>query len=129
MSTLLRILSRLSLASVFLYGGYAAYSEPGPRTKRLPNIGMPESELAVKVNAATMMVAGALLGLGIKPKIMAAVLLGALLPTTAAGHAFWKETEEAPRKNQQLQFVKNLSTVGGLLLILAEPKKSGKKAE
>lgn len=119
----------MCLSVVFIFGGYASYSEPQPRTKRLPNIGMPESELAVKVNGAIMMGAGALLALGITPKLTALTLLGSLLPTTVAGHAFWKETEEMPRKNQQLQFAKNLGLIGALLLILAEPKKTGKKAK
>jgi uncharacterized membrane protein YphA (DoxX/SURF4 family) len=130
MATLIRIISRMLLSAIFIYGGYGAYSAPTPRTKRLPNVGLPESEMLVKINGATMMGAGAALALGIAPKLAALTLLSALIPTTAAGHAFWKETEGASRQQQQLQFAKNLGLVGALLLILSEPEKEKKaKAE
>ena len=52
--------------------------------------------------------------------LAAIVLLGALIPTTLVGHAFWKEEEQAKLQNQLTQFYKNLGLVGGLLLVLAE---------
>ncbi|HEX2911612.1 MAG TPA: DoxX family protein [Chloroflexia bacterium] len=113
-------LSRICLAVIFILGGYHAFTEPGQRHKRLPNVGLPESEELVKANAAIMMGGGALLALGIMPRIASLVLIGSLLPTTLAGHPFWKETEKASRENQQIQFAKNLGLLGGLLLVIAE---------
>jgi hypothetical protein len=47
----------------------------------------------------------------------AAVLLaGSLLPTTLAGHAFWKPETPADRAAQLTQFLKNVGLFGGLLL-------------
>jgi len=46
-----------------------------------------------------------------------------LIPTTFVGHPFWKESESAARKNQQVQFLKNLGLIGGLLLVLLEKNK------
>ena len=82
--------------------------------------GIPEPELAVKANGAAMVVGGAMLGLGILPKLGAAILFASMIPTTLAGHAFWKEEDQAARKQQQTQFAKNLGLLGGLLLVIAD---------
>ena len=115
-------LARLCLSGIFIIGGYEAFMEPTPRTKRLPNLGMSESELAVKVNGASMILGGVAMGLGIFPKLAAFGLLSALIPTTLAGHPFWNEQETATMKQQRLQFAKNLGLIGALLLVLADSK-------
>ncbi len=51
------------------------------------------------------------------PRISSAVLAATLVPTTAAGHRFWEEKEPATKKAmQRVQFFKNASIMGGLLL-------------
>jgi uncharacterized membrane protein YphA (DoxX/SURF4 family) len=115
-------LARLCLSGIFIVGGYEAFMEPAPRTKRLPNLGMSESELAVKINGASMVLGGVAMGLGIFPKMAAFGLLSSLIPTTLAGHPFWKEPEATTLKQQRLQFAKNLGLIGGLLLVLADAK-------
>jgi putative oxidoreductase len=44
------------------------------------------------------------------------VLAASLVPTTLAGHAFWNETDPQAKNAQRLQFYKNTSVFGGLLL-------------
>ena len=46
-------------------------------------------------------------------------MIGCLVPTTVVGHPFWKEDAEA-KDRQQIQFAKNLSTIGGLLYVVAD---------
>ena len=50
------------------------------------------------------------------PTLASTVLAASLVPTTAAGHRFWEESDPDVRAQQQLQFVKNVSMLGGLLL-------------
>jgi putative oxidoreductase len=111
--------AQVLLSVIFIEGGSSAYLEPGNRPARVAKAGIPEPELAVKINGATMVFAGIALALNFKPKLAAAVLLAALIPTTLVGHPFWQEEEEGPRKMQQTQFAKNLGLIGGLLLVLA----------
>ncbi len=118
----LKQLAYLLLSVIFILGGYQAYSQPGGRAQKVAAIGIPEPELAVKINGISMMTGGAMLGLGILPKLAAAGLFLALIPTTIAGHAFWKEETEAGRKAQQTQFAKNLGLMGGLLLVVTDRK-------
>ncbi|MBN9391215.1 MAG: DoxX family protein [Chloroflexi bacterium] len=124
---LVRMLARMCLSGIFIVGGYAAFSEPGQRPKRLQNVGLPESEELVKLNGATMIGAGITLGLGIFPRLSALALIGNLIPTTLAGHPFWVETDPKAREAQTIQFCKNLGLIGGLLLVAFEPKKKKEK--
>ncbi len=39
-----------------------------------------------------------------------------MIPTTVAGHRFWEHEDLASRQQQQVQFMKNLGLLGGLLL-------------
>lgn len=56
-----------------------------------------------------------MLALSILPRTSAAVLGLTLIPTTVAGHAFWKEEDKGSRKMQTVQFLKNSAILGGLL--------------
>ncbi len=65
-----------------------------------------------------MTVFGATLALGIFPKLSALALIGSLVPTTVAGHAFWEETDPDARQMQATQFAKNAGIIGGLILVI-----------
>jgi uncharacterized membrane protein YphA (DoxX/SURF4 family) len=67
--------------------------------------------------------AGALLVLGKAPRLSALALAGSLIPTTLAGHSYWKIEDPATRKAQRIQFHKNLAMIGGLLFaVLDQPQ-------
>jgi uncharacterized membrane protein YphA (DoxX/SURF4 family) len=115
-----RSLGHLLLSGIFISGGAQAFMEPGGRVTKVVEAGIPESERAVELNGAVMVIGGILLATGIAPKVAATLLLGSLVPTTIVGHTFWKEENEAGRKNQLTHFLKNLGLLGGLLLVLTE---------
>jgi hypothetical protein len=79
-----------------------------------------KTEDAVRLNGAVQMAAGLLLSLGWFPRLAALVLAGTLVPTTAAGHRFWEDEEDADRAQQRIHFLKNLSMFGGLLIAAAD---------
>lgn len=123
-------LSRVLLSGIFIYGGLGSVKEPGGRVKLtqdfMSDLGVDLSEenaeLMVKVNGAVMVGAGATLGLGVFPRLSSLALIGALAPTTVAGHAFWKAEADA-KVPQTVQFLKNLSTLGGLVGVLEAGRK------
>ena len=116
--SILRIIARLLLSVVFISGGYNTLTKPGHRMKTLSNVGLPESEPLVRANGLTMLAGGVLLVSGLAPTLAASILAAALVPTTVAGHAFWKESDPQVRAQQIAHFAKNLSILGGLLLEL-----------
>jgi putative oxidoreductase len=123
--SLVRSVARPMLASVFVAGGMDALRHPASRvpaaTRFLDRVGgplglPPDPELLVRANALTMVGAGTLLARGHVPRLAAAALAGALVPTTLAGHAYWQERDPDRRAQQRTQFLKNLALLGGLLL-------------
>lgn len=114
---ILRYLAQLCLSGVFIVGGADAFRKPGGRVQKAADFGMPEPELAVKANGAAMVLGGTALALDIFPHAAAALLAVCLIPTTLAGHAFWKETADAGRANHRTQFLKNAAMLGGLLFL------------
>ncbi len=119
--TFVRSLSRAAVAGAFITSGWDAFLDPGHRTVKAAALGVPEPELATVLNGGAMVVAGVALATGVAPRLSAAVLAGLLVPTTLAGHAFWKESEPGRRIQQRIQFFKNLCMLGGLLEVVATP--------
>ena len=73
----------------------------------------------MRANAAVMVGAGGLLLAGILPRWAAGALAAVLVPTTVAGHPFWKK--QGPERKQQLvHALKNAATIGGLLLVASD---------
>lgn len=123
---LLRLAGRVCTGSVYVYAGSKTAQKPAPsaaKAKRVLGaarrvVPLPASDQQlVQVNGGLQVVAGGALALGIFPRLSAATLACSLIPTTAAGHAFWEIENPTQRAAQQLQFVKNLSMLGGLLYI------------
>jgi hypothetical protein len=57
---------------MFITGGADALLDPGPRAPRAAELGVPlEPELAVRVNGATMLVAGVALAVSVWPRLAA----------------------------------------------------------
>ena len=120
---MIRTVTHLLLSGIYIINGWGAFSKPGGRPKFVAAAGIPQPERAVVLNAAVMIAAGFLLSLGIAPRLAAALLLGSMIPTTLVGHPFWKEEPGLQRQNQETQFLKNLSMIGGLLMVLTEKGK------
>jgi putative oxidoreductase len=120
------------LASMFVVGGanalknapaLAATAKPVADRlrpmleKAAPQVKIPEDTVTlVRVNAAAQILAAVALARGKAPRLSSTVLAASLMPTTVAGHQFWKESDPAAKANQQIHFFKNLSMLGGLLL-------------
>lgn len=113
------------MASIFVVGGIDAFRDPASKVPaaekvvgELPAeaVGMATTEQVVRLDAAAKIAGGLALATGRVPRLSALVLVASLVPTTAAGHRFWEESDPAARKAQRLHFVKNCAILGGLLL-------------
>jgi putative oxidoreductase len=115
-----RALARPLMAAMYVADGASALKSPGPRVDMVRSAGLSEPEKLVQVNAATMLVGGLLFATGRLPRLSALALFASMVPTTWVGHAFWSETDPQAKQMQQMQFMKNLSMMGGLLLATAD---------
>ena len=123
--TIVRRVARPMIAAIFIVQGLDAFRHPGPLAQRssplldkaIPALGLPDDkELLVRANGITQMVGGAMLAAGFLPRVGAMAIAATLVPTTLAGHPFWKEEDPAKRKMQRVQFLKNMAMMGGVLL-------------
>jgi putative oxidoreductase len=122
----LRAIARPMLASIFIVQGYDTLRHPEKVVKKAHPVVEPiarrvsfvpdDTEQAVRVNGAVQLVAGTLLAVGWFPRLSALAIAGSLVPTTAAGHRFWEETDDQDRAQQKIHFLKNLVMFGGLLI-------------
>ncbi|TSD93677.1 DoxX family protein [Skermania sp. ID1734] len=117
------------LASMFVVGGLdtllhpervAPVAEPitrpvSERVGLLPD----RTEQLVQLNGAVQLGAGALLGVGVLPRLSALAIAATLVPTTLAGHRFWESEDEGQRMQQRIHFLKNVSMLGGLLNVVS----------
>ena len=120
---LMRRTSAVLMSAIYIGAGWDALREPGGRSVKAAAIGLPQSELLVRANGLGMLVAGAALALGVKPRLSALALAGLMVPTTLAGHRFWDEESQQGRRTQEVQFLKNLGLIGGLLLFASMPRR------
>jgi putative oxidoreductase len=130
--TITRLLARPMLATIFVAGGINAIRNTeghAVKAKKVTDKVVPAAQKAapalpipsdpatlVRINAGVQILAAAALATGRAPRLSASVLAASLVPTTLAGHAFWDETDPQAKATQRLQFFKNTSIVGGLLL-------------
>ncbi len=126
--TVIRLVARPMLASVFFVGAATALKNApslAPKASRVtdkvvplaqrvaPAVPVPTDPVTiVRINAGVQIAAAAALATGRAPRLSSAVLAASLLPTTIAGHAFWREQDPATKNVQRLNFFKGVSLVG-----------------
>jgi len=135
--SLIRMVARPMLASMFVVGGINALREapslagkakpvadklaPALATA-MPQLPIPtDAATWVRLNGAVHVVGGAMLATGHLPRLTSWALAATLVPTTVAGHAFWQQSDPTARKNQSVHFFKNVSMIGGLLMAGIDP--------
>lgn len=128
---IVRRLARPMLSSIFVVGGFNTLRNPdhaapaaAPVVDKLRSV-LPQQvaslvpadpTTAVRLNAGVQVVGGLMLATGKFPRVGALALAASVVPTTAAGHPFWQESDPTARAQQRIHFFKNLSLLGGLLI-------------
>jgi putative oxidoreductase len=129
--TLMRLVARPMLASMFIVGGYGAIRNPAalatrvqpvtdklvPLAKRaLPSAPIPEDTVTlVRLTGVVQVVAGLALATGKVPRLASLTLAASTLPALTA-HPFWEESDPQTKADERAHFLKNVSMTGGLLL-------------
>ena len=124
--TLVRRVARPMLAAMFVAGGLDQLKHPGAQgrhgsaahreVRARPSACPTTPSCWCAPTGPRWSAAGSLLALGRLPRLASTVLAATLVPTTVAAHSFWQEQDPEVRAQQQVQFLKNLGLLGGLLL-------------
>ncbi|MDO9458329.1 DoxX family membrane protein [Nocardioides sp.] len=132
--SLSRLVARPLIAAGIIYAAQGVLRNPAPVVPKAKKItdrvvpaaqkaGIPlpdDTETLVRINAAAQVTGALALATGRAPRFGATVIAGSLLPTTVAGHAFWAEKDPVAKKQQTIQFFKNLSLFGAMLIVAGD---------
>ena len=111
----LLLLGRLFFAAVFVTSGLSHFFKPAIGYAAAQ--GMPLASLTVPVSGLMAVAGGLSILLGYRAKLGAWLLVLFLVPVTFMMHNFWAVTDPMMAQMQMSMFMKNLSVVGGALLI------------
>lgn len=111
-------IGRSLLALIFIASGLGKIGGWEQTAGYMASKGMPLVPLFLFGAIALELLGGLSILLGYKARIGAIALMVFLLPATLIFHAFWSY-EGMQQQLQMIQFLKNVSIFGGLLLVLA----------
>lgn len=113
------LLGRLFMAALFLPSGVHKATSLGEFTATLADKGIP-NPTTLGLLAVAVEIGGPLaLILGIASRLTAVILIVFVVVATMITHVFWLEPNAAGQAAQQIQFLKNLAIIGGLLFYFA----------
>lgn len=109
---------RILLALLFITSGWGKIGGFEGTVGYIASKGLPLPQLAAAGAIAVELVGGILIVVGWQARWAATAIFLFLIPTTFIFHNFWA-VEAAQRGMQELQFMKNLCIMGGMLYIMA----------
>ncbi len=112
------LLGRLIFGGFFLYNGINHFQHRKEMAQYAAAKGVPAAEVAVVGTGVAMVVGGASILLGVKPKIGTLAILGFLAGVSPIMHDFWKQQDAGQRQNEMINFAKNMAMAGAALALL-----------
>ena len=112
------LVGRILLGLIFLMSGFGKITDFEGTSGYMAAYNMPAIPILL-TGAIVFLLAGSLsLILGFKARLGASLLIIFLIPASLIFHAFWT-LEDMEQRMQMINFMKNLSIMGGLLTIIA----------
>lgn len=112
----LLLLARVLLMVLFVVFGWQKLTDFTGTAAYMASTGLPAPTLAAAIATAMEFFVGIALVLGVYTRPLALVLAVYTVATALIGHPYWNMTDTA-RLDNMINFYKNISIVGGLLLL------------
>ena len=110
------LLGRLALGAIFVKSGLQKLTALGAFAASLAGRGVPQSSTWAVIGATVELVGGLLIVTGFRTRDASLLMILFVIVATGISHRYW-EYAEAARRLQESQFFKNLSIIGGFLLL------------
>ncbi len=110
------LLGRVALGAIFVKSGLQKLMTLGAFAASLAGRGIPQSSTWALIGAMVEFVGGILIVTGFRTREASLLMILFVIVATGISHRFWEYTESA-RRLQESQFFKNLSILGGFLLL------------
>lgn len=111
------LIGRVLLSLIFILSSFNKMMNFSTTAEEMTSEGVPASGLILVIATAMELVGGLMVLLGWKGRVGAVVLLLFLIPVTFVYHDFWTY-EGQERQMQMINFIKNMSIMGGLTFLL-----------
>jgi uncharacterized membrane protein YphA (DoxX/SURF4 family) len=112
------LLGRLIFGGYFLYAGINHFRERKSMAQYVTSKRVPLPELAVTATGALLVVGGASILLGVKPKLGTMAIMTFLAGVSPVMHDFWRVEDPNQRQNEMTHFTKNLAMLGAAAALL-----------
>ena len=112
------LLGRIIFGGFFLYSGIHHFREKKQLAQYAAAKNVPEPELAVTASGAMLLLGGASVLLGVKPKLGTLAIVAFLAGVSPVMHNFWTSDDAAHRQNDMVQFMKNIAMLGGAMALM-----------
>lgn len=112
------LIGRLLFGGFFLYSGINHIKNHRQMAPYAESKGVPKPEAAIMLSGIPLIVGGASLLLGVKPKYGAAAILGFLAGVSPVMHDFWRNEDPNERQANMINFMKNAALAGGALALM-----------
>lgn len=112
------LIGRLVFGGFFLYSGinHIKHHKNLSQYAGLKNVPMPDH--AVTASTVLLLLGGASILLGAKPKIGTAAAIAFLAAVSPMIHDFWKQQDPSQRQNELAHFSKNMALLGAAIALM-----------
>jgi len=112
------LLGRIVFGGFFLYNGIHHFLERKSMAQYARAKNVPAPHVAVPATGAALVIGGASILLGIKPRLGALAIIGFLAGVSPSIHNFWAIEDPNQRMNEMINFSKNLALLGAALALM-----------
>jgi uncharacterized membrane protein YphA (DoxX/SURF4 family) len=112
------LIGRLVFGGFFLYNGINHFKQRKALAQYAGSKNVPMPEAAVVATGVALIIGGASILAGVKPKYGAAAIAGFLAGVSPMMHDFWRVEDPNQRMQEMVHFGKNLALLGGALALM-----------
>ncbi len=112
------LIGRMLFGGFFLYNGINHLKNGRKMALYAESKGVPAPDVAVLASGVPLIIGGASLMLGVRPKLGAMAILGFLAGVSPIMHDFWKNEDPNERQKNMIDFTKNAALAGGALALM-----------
>jgi putative oxidoreductase len=112
------LIGRILFGGYFLYNGINHLKNRRQMAPYAEAKGVPTPHLSVVASGIPLIIGGASLLLGVKPKFGAAAIVGFLAGVSPIMHDFWRNEDPKERQENMMNFMKNAALAGGALALM-----------
>lgn len=113
------LIGRVLFGGFFLYNGINHFRQRAALAQYAAAKRVPAPDAAVALSGALLILGGAAILAGVKPKVGAAAIIGFLAGVSPTMHDFWRAEDPNQKMNDMINFSKNLALAGGALALMS----------